>query len=78
MFASPPRYITLEQDATTGALFAPVYKCARKCGNLAIWTVAGRHLCNACKEDQERNDALKEQHIRQAAYVARFCKEVNQ
>ncbi len=27
------------------------------------------------QEEQERNDTLKAQHIRQAAYVARFCKE---
>lgn len=66
-----PRYIGLEQDATTGDLFAPVYKCARKCGNLAVWTVAGRHICNACKEAQERNDALKAQYTRQIAYNAR-------
>ncbi len=27
------------------------------------------------QEEQEHNDILKAQHIRQAAYVARFCKE---
>lgn len=75
---TPPRYIPLEQNATTGALFAPVHKCARKCGNLAIWTVAGRYLCNACKEEQERNDAIKIQHARQIAYAARFFNPIQE
>lgn len=66
--------IRLETDET-GNLFAPVYKCERRCGNLANWIAEGRHLCTACKEEQERNDALKAQYTRQIAYNARYFRQ---